>query len=54
MRKSSQSTLDVIFTNFTSKVMVRHSCILDHEAVEIVAPFLTKDKVLLRKQNLEL
>ena len=33
--------------------MVEHNSITDHEAVEIEAPFLTENKTLLKKQNLE-
>ena len=51
--KSSQSTVDEIFTNFYSIVMVQHNSLLDHKTVETEEPFLTENETLLKKRNLE-
>ena len=52
--KNSQSSIEEIWNNFHSIVIVQHNSLSDHEAVEIEATFLTEDKTLLKKQNLEL
>ena len=50
--KNSDSTKGV-FYQFCSIVIVRHNCISDHEGVETEETFLTTEKILLKKQNLE-